>query len=121
MQDPSLPPPGSDPFVSVLLAVPRLLARRSSCDEPLQLHSIAYLATATTYCRLRTEMGVPGWSCNAAGETDRRVDLSRNFPTGSPVHELTGHVWPPLGTGLGAAFGQKMNGAWLVPSRKNDV
>lgn len=83
MQDPSLslPPPGNDPFVSVMLAVPRLLARRSSCDEPLQLHSIAYLATATTYCRLRTEMGVPGWSCNAAGETIC-ARLSRNIPTG---------------------------------------
>lgn len=70
-QDPSLPPPGNDPFVSIMLAIPRLLTRRSSCDEPLQLHSIAYLAAATTYCRLRTAMGVPGWSSNPTGESPR--------------------------------------------------
>ncbi len=70
-EDPPLPPPGNDPFVSIMLAIPRLLARRSSCDEPLQLHSIAYLATANTYCRLRMAMGVPGWSSNPAGESPR--------------------------------------------------
>lgn len=54
--------------MSIMLAVPRLLAGRPCCDEPLQLHSVAYLATATAYCRLRAEMAVPGWSCNASGE-----------------------------------------------------
>lgn len=62
------PPPESDPFVSAMLAIPRLLARRSSCDEPLQLHSIAYLATAVRYSRQRAEMGVPGWSSRHVGE-----------------------------------------------------
>lgn len=66
------PPPGGDPFVSIMLALPRLLARRSSSDEPLQLHGIAYLATVARYCRQRTEMGVPGWSSNRDGESARR-------------------------------------------------
>lgn len=59
---------GDDPFVCVMLAIPRLLSRRSSCDEPLQLHSVAYLATAMSYCRQRMDAGVPGWLANAAGE-----------------------------------------------------
>lgn len=59
---------GDDPFLCVMLAIPRLLSRRSSCDEPLQLHSVAYLATAMSYCRQRMDAGVSGWSANAAGE-----------------------------------------------------
>lgn len=58
------PPAAADPFVSVMLAVPRLLARRSSSDEPLQLHSVAYVATAAAYCRQRTDSGAPGWCAN---------------------------------------------------------
>lgn len=70
-----MPPPGSDPFVSVMLAVPKMLARRSSCDEPLQLHSIAYLATAAGYCCQRAEMGMTGWSSNPAGENPQYIGL----------------------------------------------
>ncbi|CAM9350518.1 unnamed protein product, partial [Sphacelaria rigidula] len=58
------PPATDDPFVSVMLAVPRLLARRSSSDEPLQLHSVTYVATAAAYCRHRADSGVPGWPAN---------------------------------------------------------
>ncbi|CAM9160635.1 unnamed protein product, partial [Scytosiphon promiscuus] len=69
------PPPESDPFVTAMLAVPRLLARRASCDEPLQLHSIAYLATAVRYIRQRTAMGVPGWSSRCPGVPEVLVAL----------------------------------------------
>ncbi|CAM9618499.1 unnamed protein product [Ectocarpus fasciculatus] len=71
LKDPLMPPPpGGDPFVSIMLALPRLLARRSSSDEPLQLHGIAYLATVARYCRQRTGMAVPGWSSNRDGVPD---------------------------------------------------
>lgn len=73
---PSPSTPGDDPFVSLMLAVPRLLARRSSCDEPLQLHSVAYIATATAYCRQRTDSGVPGWIANnVAGRKGSEIGL----------------------------------------------
>lgn len=64
----SILPPGSDPFVGVMVAIPRLLSHGSAGDEPLQLHSIAYLAAAVTYCRQRTQLGAPGWCASAAGK-----------------------------------------------------
>lgn len=67
----SLPKPGDDPFVGIMFAIPRLLVRRSSCDESLQLHSVAYLAAATAYCCNRTKAGVPGWLDTVAGEDER--------------------------------------------------
>lgn len=69
----SLPHPGDDPFVCIMFAIPRLLVRRSSCDESIQLHSVAYLAAATTYCCNRTKAGVPGWFATIAGEEKSRL------------------------------------------------
>eukprot|EP00903_Cladosiphon_okamuranus_P005498 g5479.t1 len=86
----SFPRPESDPFVSIMLGVPWLLAGRPSCDEPLQLHSIAYLATATAYCRLRTEMGVPGWSYNACGVPEVLVALVDGAREFSPREMVAG-------------------------------
>lgn len=67
----SLPRPGDDPFVGIMFAIPRLLVRRSSCDESLQLRSVAYLAAVTAYCCNRTKAGVPGWFATVAGEDER--------------------------------------------------
>ena len=63
---------GSDPFVGVMLGIPRLLNQGSASDELLQLHSIAYLAAAVTYCCQRTRQGAPGWCSNAAGKSEMR-------------------------------------------------
>lgn len=67
----SLPQARDDPFVRIMFAIPRLLARRASCDESFQLRSVAYLAAATAYCCNRTKAGVPGWFATSAGENER--------------------------------------------------
>lgn len=80
----SLPRPGDDPFVSIMFAIPRLLVRRSSCDESLQLRSVAYLASATAYCCNRTKAGVPGWFATVAGEDTKGFGDSLHMdPLGS--------------------------------------
>ncbi|CAN0375875.1 unnamed protein product, partial [Ectocarpus sp. 12 AP-2014] len=87
---PLMPPsPGGDPFVSIMLALPRLLARRSSSDELLQLHGIAYLATVVRYCRQRTEMGVPGWSSNRDGVPDVLAELFEGVREAAPREVLS--------------------------------
>ncbi|CAM9827019.1 unnamed protein product [Ectocarpus sp. 6 AP-2014] len=105
------PPPGGDPFVSIMLALPRLLARRSSSDELLQLHGIAYLATVARYCRQRTEMGVPGWSSNRDGVPDVLAELFEGAREATPREVL------PTGGG-GESSMQPFSGGMLCSTLK---
>ncbi|CAM9489958.1 unnamed protein product, partial [Choristocarpus tenellus] len=59
-------PADDDPFVSIMLAVPRIL-NSSQGDESLQLHCVAFLAAMAMHCCSRVGRDAPGWSMNAEG------------------------------------------------------